>query len=95
MGGKLLFWGYIVENWFDLGIINKYKELNKIIVRECVEFYNTIWKQRNEIHHSWEKQHEFLIKWYRKTKGYTELIGGEAKKFVDEYEIDEKHTHPK
>ena len=95
MDRELLFRGYIVENWFDSGSINKYKTLNKIIVRECIEFYNSKWKQRNEIYHSREKQHEFLLKWYRKTKVYAELIGGEAKKFIDKYEIDEKNTHPK
>ena len=33
-------------------------------------------------------QHEFLIKWYNKTKTYGESIGGEVVKFIDRHKID-------
>ena len=48
------------------------------------------WAQQNKITHSKEKKHEFLIKWYRKSKKYGESRGGEALKFIKAYKIDEK-----
>ena len=46
----------------------KYKKLNKIIVRKCVEFYVKCWKERNEEYHNDDKQRNRIMKWYEKIK---------------------------
>ena len=89
IGIENVFQGYIVINWFDTDKTFKYRSVNKIIVKECVMFYNKCWLQRNEILHSKDIQHDFITKWYKKTKWYGESIGGEALKFIDQYKIDE------
>ena len=40
---KNVFRGYIVTNWFDTGETFKYRLANKIIVKECMMFYNEYW----------------------------------------------------
>ena len=76
-------------NWFDLSNTLKYQLANKIIIKECIIFYNKQWKTRNKILYSTEVQHDYLIKWYKKTKSHREGIGREALKFIEKYEIDE------
>ena len=44
----MLFRGYIVKDWFgDNDSETKYHEANKIIVRQCVRWYQKCWTQRN------------------------------------------------
>ena len=62
LGVEMIFRGYIVENWFRSIPTNKYKIFNKIIVCECIDFYNSSWKHCNEIFYLKEKQYEFLLK---------------------------------
>ena len=51
-----LFQGYIVVVWEGTDInIDKYRVLNKIVVKKCVEFYVKCWKYRNEAYHDTEK----------------------------------------
>ena len=50
------------------------------------------WKNRNTIFYLKKRKHEFLIKWYQKTKAYVERLGGEVLKFVTEYKIDERNS---
>ena len=87
----MIFRGYIIENWFGTIQTNKYKTFNKIIVHNCIEFYISSQKNRNEIFYLKERQYEFLIKWYQKIKAHAEKLGGEALKFVAEYKIDERN----
>ena len=40
LGIKELFQGYVVKVWIGVNISSdKYRKLNKIVVRKCVEFY--------------------------------------------------------
>ena len=87
---KNIFRGYIIIDWFDTSNTIKYRIANKIIVKACILFYNICWAQWNKITYSKEKKHEFLIKWYRKSKEYGESRGGEVLKFIKAYKIDEK-----
>ena len=49
---KELFRGYAIIDWkgSDLNC-TKYRKLNKVIVRKCMEFYNQYQKHRNKISH--------------------------------------------
>ena len=78
----------MVNNWFDLTKTTKFRAANKIIIKEYEIFYNKCWLERNTILYSKEMQHEFLIKWYNKTKTYGKSIRGEAVKFIDTHKID-------
>ena len=50
IGFKQLFRGYIVKDWFDANVDEtKYATANKVIIKECVMFYNQCWKERNEL----------------------------------------------
>ena len=64
VGMKELFRGYIIVDQIgsDLNCM-KYRIVNKVIVRKCVEFYNQYWKYRNEVSHHEVKQKERLRKW--------------------------------
>ena len=56
VGMQELFRGYIVIDWEGTNFGNKkYKKLNKIIVKRCVEFYDACWKHRNDEYHNDEK----------------------------------------
>ena len=60
---KELFRGYLVVVWQGTNInSDKYRELNKIVVRKYVEFYIKYWKYRNELYHDEEKQRERIKK---------------------------------
>ena len=65
VGMQEIFRGYIVKNWMGANInCTKYYVLNKVLVYECVMFYNKCWKHRNEVAQDETKQRERLIKWY-------------------------------
>ena len=42
--------------------------LNRVIVKKFTEFYNECWKNRNKALCNYEKQKEWLCKWYEKQK---------------------------
>ena len=51
-GIKHLFRDYIVKVWQGENFSsNRYHELNKIIVRNCIEYYMIYWKDRNDALH--------------------------------------------
>ena len=69
VGMQELFRGHVAIDWEGTNLnTNKFKKLNKIIVRKCVEFYVKCWKERNEEHHNDDKQRNRLMKWYEKIK---------------------------
>ena len=57
VGMQELFCGHAVIDW-EGTILNtkKFKKLNKIIVRKCVEFHVKYWEERNEEHHNDDKK---------------------------------------
>ena len=64
-----LFRGYVVIDWEGTNFKNeKYKKLNRIIAKRCVEHYDKCWKHRNNEYHDEELQRKRLIKWYEKVK---------------------------
>ena len=50
-------------------------------------FYNQYQKYQKNIFHSKKVQNEYLNKWCIKTEKYTEIVGGEAKKYKDIHKI--------
>ena len=73
VGMQELFRRYIVIDWERTNFGNKkYKDLNKIIVKRCVEFYDACWKHRNDEYHNEEKQKKKLRDWYEKVKAKAE-----------------------
>jgi len=69
VGMKELFRGYVVIDWEGTNLrTKKYKELNKIIVKRCVQYYDECWKHRNEEYHNEEKQRKRIITWYERVR---------------------------
>ena len=48
------------------------KSLNRIIVKNCVKFYNKCWRHRNEVFHGERKQKDRMEKIFEKEKRRTE-----------------------
>ena len=49
VGMQELFRGYVVIDWEGTNLKNeKYKKLNRISVKRCIEYYNKYQKQRNK-----------------------------------------------
>jgi hypothetical protein len=73
IGMKDLFRGYVIKNWKETDFNSrKYRRLNKVLVRQCVWYYNECWKDRNRVMHDESKQRERLKKWYEKEKNKAE-----------------------
>jgi hypothetical protein len=63
VGMKELFRGYVIINWMETDFNSKkYRKLNKILVRQCVHYYNECWKDRNKVMNDDTKQRERLKK---------------------------------
>ena len=57
VGIKELFRGYLVIDWVRTNMnCKKYCQVNMIIVKECVKFYNKCWKYLNEVLHDENKK---------------------------------------
>jgi len=89
IGMKELFRGYIVQVWNGVQLNSvKYHELNRIVVRKCVEYYVKCWKERNEESRNEIKQRERVIRWYKNT---LDMVGtssdAELRKYVDKHHI--------
>ena len=60
---KELFHRYEVKDWDGVEFnINKYHELNRIVVKKCIEYYVRYWKERNIEHNDEIKQRKRVIK---------------------------------
>ena len=52
IGIKELFRGYVVVVWEGTNLNSKkYRMLNKIVAKKCVEFYMKCWKERNKAYY--------------------------------------------
>ena len=40
IGLDALFKGYIVWNWFEIDLNNEFEDVNKILVKYCIQFYH-------------------------------------------------------
>ena len=69
---KELFRGYVVvvQEGTDLNS-RKYRTLNKIVAKKCIEFYMKCWKDRNEIYYDESKQRQRIMAWYKNEKERT------------------------
>ena len=68
VGMKDLFRGYVVKYWKGVELnTNKHHELNKMVVKKCVECYVGCWKERNIEHNDEKKQRKRVIKWHKNT----------------------------
>ena len=66
IGMKELFRGCVVKMWEGTNAnCNKYKVLNKIVVRRCAECYVKCWKNRNDAYYDEDRQKERIKKWYK------------------------------
>ena len=73
IGMKFLFRGFSIKVWKGTNFAEgKYKYVNKILVKHCVQFYKECWDHRNEIKHDPQAQRERAIKWYRNMKTHIE-----------------------
>ena len=74
-------------------IINKitflHVNINKIIIKKCVEYYLQCWKDRNEDYKNEDKQRMRIITWYQNILEMVEK-GGDAqvRKYVQKHQID-------
>ena len=53
IGWKYAFRGYVMKSW--LGNIDeneKYKRINRVIVKECVSHYMKYWYERNKVYNN-------------------------------------------
>jgi len=68
IGMHMLFRGWVVKNWMDVTKETSIamKKVNKILVKNSVNFYAKSWKQRNEIMHNPETYRVYVIEWYNK-----------------------------
>ena len=72
---------------------NKYRKLNKIIVRKCMEFYGKCWKHRNEAYHDAERQKERIKKWFLKER--EKAVNSDmqqVRNYVRKFEINEERS---
>ena len=67
--------------------MNKYRRLNKILVKEATYFYYKCQIERNNLFHSKKNQLAFLKNCCGKTIKYIYKIGGEAQKYVETHKI--------
>ena len=66
VGMKELFRGYVVIDWEGTDLSNdRFRVLNQIVVRKCVEYYTKCWKHRNEAYHDVEKQRARITQWFK------------------------------
>lgn len=64
LGYDYLFRGIVIINWHGSNETTvKYKALNKILVKECVNHYVQMWSLRNERRHSEVIRKDRLLKW--------------------------------
>ena len=81
LGVELLFKGFIVQSW-DGNKELKYRALNKIVVRELINYYYKYWLARNKLQNDATRQKEILAKWVIKSNDYVIKIGSTAKRYV-------------
>ena len=71
----------------------KYREVNKIVVIKCVEYYVKCWKHRNEYMHDENKQRERVIEWHKNVNSKIENSEmTQLKIYVRRYKINLQHS---
>ena len=69
IGFKTLFRSYMIKNYQEANFnIMKYRKLNKILIKQCVQYYLECWMRRNEVLHDADFQKQRLRKWYEDEK---------------------------
>ena len=89
IGMKLLFWGFVLQDWKGNTETLKYCKSNKVLVCESTKFYIECWLNRNEIYYLEEKQKNILKKWSQTCKEYTMELGGNVKAYIDAHPLKE------
>ena len=72
---------------------DKYRKLNKIVVRKCMEFYVKCWKHRNEAYYDAERQKEQIKKWFLKER--EKALNSDmqqVRNYVRKFEINEERS---
>ena len=65
IGFDNLFRGIIVNSWIGENLLQRIDhKYNRILVKQCVEFYNQCWLERCKVAHDEEVQRPRLIEWY-------------------------------
>ena len=73
IGMHQLFRGYMVKVWKGVNFSDdKYKVMNKILIRHCVKYYKTCWDHRNEEYHNETTQRRRIIQQYHNIKNHVE-----------------------
>ena len=69
--------------------IQKYRVLDKIVVKKYVEYYAVCWKEYNKEYHDEAKQRSRVVKWYEKVKVKAESgVDEQLKKYVQKHQIE-------
>ena len=73
VGMSYFFRGFITKVWKGVNFSSEnYRQLNKIVIRHCVQYYKLCWDNRNEALHNESMQRQHAIQWYEKIKRYVE-----------------------
>ena len=90
VGMKELFRGYVVRNGEGADYNErKYSQLNKIVVKTCVEYYAACWKERNIEHHDEVKQRKRVVKWHANMMNKVEnSVEEQLRKYVQKHNIE-------
>ena len=89
MGMQELFRGYVAVVWEGTNLNSKkYRTLNKIVPKKCIEFYMKCQKERNEAYHDECKQRQRITEWYKKVKNSAENSNkNQMRMYVKKYKI--------
>ena len=80
---QCLFRGFIVKDWMeDNKATTKFRKFNKIIIKQCMEFYFERWTKRNKIIHELIIQKEMLTKQAIRLRKEVEERGITMKRFA-------------
>ena len=90
VGMKELFRGHVVRDWEGADHNEmKHRQLNKIVVKKCVEYYAACWKERNIEHHDEEKQRNRVLKWHANMMNKVEnSVEEQLRKYVQQHPIE-------
>ena len=84
LGMKYLFRGWVTKNWTNINDPQNVimKEINRILVRQSVEYYSEAWKQRNDLLHDPNYYKQYIVDWYNNVKN---MITNEERMQVQTY----------
>jgi len=95
VGMTYLFRGYVIKVWKGVNFNqDKYRILNKILIKHCVMYYVKCWKDRNEHYHDEEKQKQRAIQCKRDLEQYIQNNENiNVRQYIERTNIDEQRCN--